>query len=123
MDASTMNLHREEERRSKAFRVTHLGGQAAARSHALHLGSILRAANAPTFPWVSSWSRMPYSLTRGPDQMDWLSLVCGMRHRQILRHDEPRGPSRHSELENPLPSVFAVLYTLARQMRPRRMQV
>src|SRR5258708_33539531 len=123
MDASTMNLHREEERRSKAFRVTHLGGQAAARSHALHLGSILRAANAPTFPWVSSWSRMPYSLTRGPDQMDWLSLVCGRRHRQILRHDEPRGPSRHSERENPRPSVSAAHSTLARKWIPGGMEV
>src|SRR5258708_15731394 len=115
MDASTTRLHREEKRRSKTFRITHLEGQAAARSHAFHPGSILRAANERPLLWVSSWSRMPYSLTRSPGHMDWLSLVCGRRHRQIFRHDESRSLTCHSERENPRESVFTVNSTLARK--------
>src|SRR6266849_6182223 len=55
---------------------------------------------------------MPYGLVRGPDQMDWLSLVCGGRHRQIFRHDEPRGLTCHSERKNPRQSVSAAHSTL-----------
>src|SRR5437879_5556380 len=106
MDASTTCFHSQKEGRSKTFRVTHLEGQTAARNYALHPGSILRTADESTFPWVSPWSRMPYRLARGPNQMDWLSLVRGGRHRQIFRHDGPRGLTCHSQRENPRSAVF-----------------
>src|SRR5258708_17995106 len=123
MDHRTTSLHSKEKRRSKTFRVPHLEGQAAARSDALHPGSIRGAANEPTFPWVSCWSRMPYSLTRSPGHMDWLSLVCGRRHRQIFRHNEPRGLTHHSERENPRSAVSAVNSTLARKWISGGMEV
>src|SRR5215469_14475166 len=100
MDASATDLHSQEERRSKTFRIAHVEGQAAARSDAFHSGSLLRTADESTFSRVPSWSGMPYSTARNPDYLDWLSLVAGGRYRQILRHDGPRGLTRYSQREH-----------------------
>ena len=74
--------------RSKTFRVAHLEGQDFAGSHALHSGSVLRTADEQSFSRVSPWTWMSHSPTRDSGQMDWLSLVCGGRHRQVFRHHE-----------------------------------
>src|SRR2546421_8038886 len=101
MDASATYLHSKEERKTKTFRVTHVERQTAARSHALHSGSLLRTADESAFSWVPSGPGMPYSSPRDPDHLDRLSLAGGGRYRQILRHDGPRGLTRYSQREHP----------------------
>src|SRR5882672_11280500 len=85
MDASATCPYSKKERRTKTFRVAHLERQTAARSHALHSGSLLRTADESAFTWVPSRSGMPYSASRDPDCLDRLSLAGGGRYRQILR--------------------------------------
>src|SRR5258708_38394389 len=84
-------------------------GKAATKMNSNNPGIILRAANERPLLWVSSWSRMPYSPTRSPGHIDWLSLVCGRRHRQIFRSCILMPPSkieRHdSSLDQPLEPV------------------
>src|SRR5579884_967361 len=101
MDASATYVYSKKERRTKTFRVAHVERQTAARSHALHSGSLLRTADESAFSWVPPRSGMPHSPPRDPDHLDRHALASGGRYRQILRHDGPRGLTRHSQREHP----------------------
>lgn len=93
-------VHIPKRREDEDLRAARVERQTAARSDALRSGSLLRAADESTLTWVPSWSRMPHSTPRDPDDLDWFSLAGGGRYRQIFRHDGPRGLTRYSQREH-----------------------